>query len=481
VSRDDDLRTALERAEAGDVRTAAAACRRALAADPTDAYANRLMGQIELGIGHPAEARRHLARAIDRSDAEQDYHDLARAFLLERRFKDSYRALDRGLRRYPGSEMLTGSRAEILATEGRHADALATIEPVLSSLGDRTPHPAVAVALSYVARRAGRVDEALGLLFRVADDESGDPRARTVCLFRAALLLDLDGRYEEAWATAERANARVSRAFDPGRFAGDVDRLIEDWPPERAESMLAPSTTSERPVFIVGMPRSGTSLTEQILSAHPAIYAGGETPIIPDLLGEITADASTGVRGFVFDQTRIDRLAGTLADRYHRLARRARRITDKLPDNVMQLGLIAMLLPGARVIHCVRDPQDTCLSCYFNLFRGHIQYAYDLTHLGTYARHSARLMDHWKRVLPLRFFDLRYEELVADQERVTRDLLDFLGLDWHDECLRFFESDRVALTASIDQVRRPIYGASVGRHKHYEPHLAPLERALAGA
>jgi hypothetical protein len=171
-----------------------------------------------------------------------------------------------------------------------------------------------------------------------------------------------------------------------------------------------------------------------------------------------------------------------LAEAY--LARRsavcgsARRVTDKMPTNFFYLGMIALLLPKARIIHCRRDPLDTCLSCYFTNFRNRPAHACDLEDLGIYYRHYQRLMEHWQGVLPLEILEVRYEDLVEDLPAQTRRLLDFCGLPWDERCLRYYENQRPVQTSSVWQVRQPIYTTSIGRWRHYEKYLQPLLDAL---
>jgi len=156
----------------------------------------------------------------------------------------------------------------------------------------------------------------------------------------------------------------------------------------------------------------------------------------------------------------------------------ALRITDKTPSNFLRLGLIALLFPKARAIHCQRDPLDTCLSCYFLRFGQGQAFAYDLADLGRYYRDYARLMEHWRRVLPSPLLEVPYEALVADQEGWSRRLIAFLGLDWDDRCLAFYRSERQVKTASVWQVRQPVYASSIGRWRRYSKHLGPLFAAL---
>jgi hypothetical protein len=234
---------------------------------------------------------------------------------------------------------------------------------------------------------------------------------------------------------------------------------------------------SDVPVFIVGMQRSGTTLTEQIAASHPQVYGAGELEHIRRIAGMIKIGRPEST---VRQLTSADSLA--LAGDYLRKVREiggdALRIVDKMPHNFQYLGLIAILFPKARIIHCTRDPMDNCVSCFTQSFTGHHGYNTDLRQLGLYYREYRRLMDHWRRVLPIPMLEIDYEEMVADQETQSRRLIDFLGLDWDPACLNFHETDRSVQTASRWQVRQPIYKTSVKRWKDYEKHLGPLKKAL---
>ncbi|MHB8256706.1 MAG: sulfotransferase family protein [Acidiferrobacterales bacterium] len=181
-----------------------------------------------------------------------------------------------------------------------------------------------------------------------------------------------------------------------------------------------------------------------------------------------------------FTRKNIDPIAQKYLDRLGGLAHNVVRVTDKMPHNFMALGLIDLLFPGARVIHCVRDPVDTCLSIYFQHFNDTHVYARDLSSLGQYYRQYQRLMAHWKTVLRIPLMDIQYEELVENQEDLSRRMIEFCELKWDDRCLRFHESVRFVTTPSYDQVRRPIYRKSVARWKNYEQFIEPLLSALRG-
>ena len=321
------------------------------------------------------------------------------------------------------------------------------------------------------ARRDGDPRSVADLLERRVAAVDLNPRERALLLFELGHLYDHLGAYDTAFARFQTANRLRRPAFDRAGFA----RLIEGLIAAGSDGVQA-TNRSTVPVFIVGMPRSGTSLVEQILASHPAVFGAGELNDLPRLVAEI----SPGYPGGLTELTAadLDRSAERHLARLASLGHGAERVTDKLPGNFLHLGIIARLFPGARIVHCLRDPLDTCLSCYFHDFGGIHPYAYDLGDLGFAYRQYECLMDHWRSTLPLPILEVRYEDLIADQEGMSRALVAFVGLDWRDECLQFHRTPRLVHTASYDQVRRPLYTSSVGRARHYYPHLGRLVEAL---
>ena len=260
---------------------------------------------------------------------------------------------------------------------------------------------------------------------------------------------------------------RIAAVFDRDFFAAAAD---------------GGGCPSEVPVFILGMPRSGTTLVEQILASHSQVHGGGELPDIGALacgLGELDGER----RGFPEAARAVPPAAWRDLGQAYGTGLRlrgpgARRVTDKMPHNFLYIGLIHRLLPRARIILCRRDPVDVCLSCYMQRFDKPHNYAYDLADLGGYYRLYDRLMAHWRQVLPGRWLEVRYEALVAAPEVETRRLLDWCGLSWEAGCLAFHRNPRPVHTASVMQVRQPIYRDAVRRWKRLEGHLGPLLEAL---
>lgn len=235
------------------------------------------------------------------------------------------------------------------------------------------------------------------------------------------------------------------------------------------------------PIFIVGMPRSGTTLIEQILASHPAVAGAGELKVF-DIVTAGVQLPEHDAAGWEAALVQLHELGQRYLDQVWKLAPEARYITDKLPGNFLHLGLLHLMLPHAKIIHAMRDPVDVCFSCYTHHFRDQHDYAYDLATLGRYYRRYMKLMQHWQRVLPSgRIFDARYEDIVADPEQQVRRLLNYVGLPWDDACLKFHENRRAVQTASLIQVRKPIYSSSVARWKRYEKHLGPLLEMVAPA
>jgi hypothetical protein len=264
----------------------------------------------------------------------------------------------------------------------------------------------------------------------------------------------------------------AQKPYDSTLFTAAVDRLIEVFTPELfAKLPRADVRGGERPLFIVGMPRSGTTLTEQILASHSQVVGGGELSVLLGL-GMQIPDYPHGVRDL--GAKALCGLAVKYLEKLDTVSAASPRVTDKLPFNFLHIGLIALLFPKAAVIHCRRDPVDNALSCFFTGFADQIQFANDLTTIGNYYLDYARLMRHWHAVLPGRIFDLQYEEVVADTERVVRALVAHCGLEWEDACLAFHRTERGVRTPSRWQVRQPMYGSSVARWKRYEKHLEPL-------
>ncbi|MGH7138968.1 MAG: sulfotransferase, partial [Pirellulales bacterium] len=357
---------------------------------------------------------------------------------------------------------------EVLRDYPQHADALAQLATLLRG---KLPEPDRLL-----------IDE------RLADSDL-TAAGRSSLLFGLAHVRDADGAYEQAAAHLEQANALSlalrndhNQGYDPDEHARFVENLISVFSPEFFARMGGCGLESERTVFIVGLPRSGTTLTEQVLASHSQVFGAGELRLARhDFLA--VGDEQSEDRAFAglarLEAGTVRRIAQRHLEQLEGLNDTAPRVVDKMPDNYMYLGLLSVLFPKAKFIHCRREARDVAVSCWMTNFRN-IPWANDPQHIAVRFDLYRRLMEHWREVLPGAVLEVDYEETVADLESVARRLVAWCGLDWEPACLAFHEGKRPVRTASVVQVRQPLYQHAVGRWKNYENALAPLFERLEG-
>ncbi len=319
----------------------------------------------------------------------------------------------------------------------------------------------------------------------LAADIGSLPAAEHMYLhFALGAVYSAGGRHADSFRHQLEGN-RLKRAaipYDEATALATLQRLPAVFTKDVLRAGSERGIASELPIFIVGMPRSGTTLVEQILASHPSVFGAGELMDLPILLGQ--QKSANGVMDF--DQAiaglKSEGLAGLGAAYIEKLrvhAPAAPRIVDKLPDNYMRLGFIHLALPRARIIHVRRDPVDTCLSCFSKLFVGELPYAYDLAEVGRYYRAYEAVMAHWREVLPAGvMLEVQYEDVVADLAGQARRMLAHCDLPWDDRCLSFHTTRRTVKTASVTQVRKPLYGSAVGKWHVYGDMARPLFDAL---
>lgn len=278
-----------------------------------------------------------------------------------------------------------------------------------------------------------------------------------------------------------RGNAlmRAQIHYDEPSTLGEFDHIAEIFTPEFMRMFAGAGEPSSLPVFIVGMPRSGTTLIEQILASHPQVFGGGELSTLKSIAARTgtPSDGSTASYDVIAEMLR--RVGAEYVSEVARMAPHATRITDKMPSNFRYAGLIHTALPNARIIHVLRDPLDTCFSCFSKLFANGQNQTYDMGELGRYYLHYRKLMDHWHRVMPSgRIMDVQYEDVVSDLEGQARRIIAHCGLEWDSRCLAFHSSNRPVHTASAVQVRQPLYRSAIARAASFRPFLQPLLDAL---
>ncbi|NET09622.1 MAG: tetratricopeptide repeat protein [Symploca sp. SIO2B6] len=287
--------------------------------------------------------------------------------------------------------------------------------------------------------------------------------------------------YSRSFYHFQQGNDACKVFFDRENNERLVEQTIEVCDRALFERAFGQGDGTVSPIFIVGMPRSGTTLTGSILIRHPNVGGLGELPHIIDMARSIPNHAD-GLFYPHYLKTMTPEQIHHRAQKYIRhtseLAPMGHRTVDKMPANFFYLGLIALLFPNAKVIHCRRHPLDTCLSCYFKYFRNGLDFSFNLEDLGHYYRGYQQIMEHWSDVLPIPIFHLDYEQLVQNQVQVSQDLLEFCDLPWDDDCLDFHQGTHPVNTASLWQVRQPLYTSSIQRWKYYEKEIEPLRKIL---
>lgn len=282
---------------------------------------------------------------------------------------------------------------------------------------------------------------------------------------------DYDSAFQHYYL-ANELKKRFSPKYNRTEISGEIDKTIIDFSPDKLRSADGKVSDSRKPVFIVGMPRSGTSLIEQILASHPNIHGAGELQFWRKLMKDIGAEK----KNFFDDKSRAE-IASQCLSNLDSYSSDALRVVDKTPTNYLYLGYIHAIFPKAKIIHLYRNPLDTCLSIFFQNFGPYHAYANDLNDISHYYQSYLKLMEHWHKVLPNDvLLDVSYEDVVDDQEKLSKRIIEFLDLPWDNKCLKYFETSRKVGTASNWQVRQPIYKSSKERWRNYEAHISGAPR-----
>jgi tetratricopeptide (TPR) repeat protein len=435
---------------------------------------------VLLDQGRAMEAEPLLRQAVAGRPGDPAVHRLhGRALRLLGRIEEAAAAQRAALRLKPDYAAAQADLGDTLKAQGALNEAIAAYERAIA-LDPRFAAAYRVLAHSRTFRAAD--DPVLTAMRALAADPALTDAQRMNLAFALGKAWEDLGDHDRAFTHLAEGNRLKRATFDGTPEDGEAwlgPALAGAFPAARCADRAAAPETPPTPIFIVGMPRSGTSLVEQILASHPLVHGAGELPTLERLIlarhptPEAAAAASTAEMAALG--------AAYLEDLRHRAPAAVPYVTDKMPLNFRYLGVIARALPQARVIHCRRDALDTCLSNFKTYFSSPgLRFAYDLTDLGRYHRLYEAAMAHWRTACPDLVHDLSYEALIADQEVETRRLLDACGLPWDDACLRFHETERVVQTTSSVQVRRPLYRSSVSLAEKYGDRLAPLVAALRG-
>lgn len=463
---------ALERQ--GRVAEAMAAFRRLLEVDSDFAEAHAKLGNLLLMTDHDPEGLKHLRCCVAaKPDSSLAFMCEAKILVEEGNAAAAEPAIRRAIeldRQNPDAQALLGS---ILMELGRFEDAAAASDLAVA-LNRR--QLAAYHALTHVKKMTEADRPLVNQMEWMLKEYKLAAEGRIPIHFALGKAYDDLGEYGNAIAHFDEANALKRQSVSCGHSGYGVitDRQIEKFSADFFSRNAGAGSDWDGAVLVVGMPRSGTTLVEQILSSHPHIAAAGELAFWRDQVSTARFDENGRI-----DPAWISATARQYQALLSGISPTARRVTDKMPQNFNLIALIHAVLPRARIIHCRRHPVDTCLSNYFQNFSRRIDFAYDRSDLLAFYRQYERLMAHWRSVLPTDIFmEVQYEDLVANPEPVTRKMIEFCGLDWDDACLHSERNKRAVRTASVWQARQPVYRTSVARWRNYEPWLGPLRELL---
>jgi len=427
------------------------AAQRGIELDPKRAEAHSLLGRIHLDLGDETKARARYDHALELNPNHGSAHNALGSLLLE---------------------------------QGKLEEAEASFRTGMSLETDQGENLESLFNLAFAIKIKKDSPEHIGLV--EAEKRMADFSERKLMLLHFALgkMCDDFEEYGTAFDHYLKACEMKRATFDYS--AEDMTKVYKQtqsiFTPELIEKLKPYADHSAKPIFVLGSPRSGTTLTEQIIASHPDVFGAGELPDFSKALSSLPNVQSQEVFPKVIAELSAEQLVHIGKEYIKRITEHSPnspRVTDKMPSNYFYLGLIHALLPNAKIVHVNRNPLDTCISCFSRIF-AHNQYqSYNLSELGAYYREYIKLMDYWRKILPKgAFYDITYEELVNDPEGQAKALIAFCGLEWDEECLNFHRNKRSVRTASVTQVRKPIYKSSMEKWRRYSGKLDPLIEAL---
>jgi tetratricopeptide (TPR) repeat protein len=516
------LALAAELQQQGNWAEAETLLRDVLRRAPRDVNALRLLATCAAFSGRYPEAERLLRRVVAAApDYVEAQLDLGRLFKEQHRLAAAIGQFEKAIELEPGSFQGHFLLASVLAPAARTHDAIAAYRKALEL---RPRHAGAWLGLGHMLKTAGQQEEAIEAYrecirlkpgngeiywslanlktYRLSDadiaeierqlelapqdaDGGEDTQSRVNFLFSLAKAWEDRGDFDRAWRYYDEGNRtqRMEENYDPVRTETMNDALVQVFDRDFMAARAGQGHPSNEPIFIVGLPRSGSTLLEQILASHSQVEGTAELPyagIVSNSIGRNRAD------GVNYPMAARDLDAGQLrqlGQDYLDLARIHRtegcpRFIDKMPNNFPAVGFLQLVLPNAKIVDARRYPLDSCLSCYRQLFARGQSFTYDLTDIGEYFLQYQRMMDYWHETLPGRVLTVQYEDMVTDFDHQVRRLLDFCGLPFEEACVRFWETDRPVRTASSEQVRQPIYTQSIHRWRRYAQHLGELIEVL---
>ena len=452
--------------------------RNSVAKPAKDAEGLAFRGRLAIVAGRAGEAKSLLEKSIKIQPSHEAYRLLAQYHLLMVENDEAMATARASIDLDPGNPGPRIESAAILIEMGRDEEAAETLTPAIDSPRlDETLSRRLEITRASIEIQQDDPDAAVARLDAVlAQDLRQMERHGALDLLAKAC--DRAGHYDRAFEAAGTRNRESGFHLEPKEITRQVDVIIKNTDRESLE--LWPTGIDDpRPVFVAGMPRSGTSLVDRLIDAHPRAAGVGELPLLERFAAQLTKASRPGPPPACFGELQEPawkKAASTALRRLEERARNADRIVDKSLANDRMLGIASRLLPGCRVLHVIRDPRDVAVSCFLGRFQEHeLPWTTSLESIAAAWRESHRMMEHWKTVLDIPILEVRYERLVQDPDHEFPRIIEFLGLEWDDACRRFHENSSPIRTLSFDQVNRPLYTSSVARHRNYQRHLDGID------
>ena len=438
------------------------------------AYANLAIAYIDIGSREEA-----VDCCLNATRLKPDFSGghllLASSYSSLGEYEKALNSYDHALKLEPKNLTATAGKSDSLLKLGRKHDAY---EMLRSKVGKIGIEPSIVISYAAACPDTACKEQAAAYLESALKSPGLSHKQQLQLHFSAGRLYDQMEQYDLAFQHYEKGNNLAHRSYDAEADNVLFDSIIKTFSNSSLHKFPKVESHILTPVFIIGMPRSGTSLVERILGSHSKIYPAGELGDIPrignSLSNSTKAESRFPVGVFEVGVDSLIKFSHEHIKFLAELSNNTSIVTDKLPHNFLYLGFIQCLFPNAKIIHCKRDPLDTCLSNYFQYFSGPLDYPYDLANIANHYNNYMRIMKHWENTIDLPIYNLKYEALVSDQEYMTKELLSFLDLSIEESCLEFNRSVYVTRTASFEQVREPMYTRSIERWRHYEKHIGEL-------
>jgi len=485
---DKQLHMASQRIKAGDAKGVLLGLMELTKKHPKDPRVLDLLCSAHATLGRHAEAIDAGKRAVA-IDLENPNTRIRYAMALQAggEYEEALNEYERALYRAPGNLHILRSKLGLFTDLGDHKRALEALEVIDKVVKKTTPppHEIISIALNKarLSPKTLPAQPVIDELLPMAKDESFPNAFRVSAYHHLGRLSETTKDYDNAIQHFISGNNIDKPEWKPDAFSAYITKLINCW--KGASKVPNANVTIKGPklIFIVGMMRSGTSLTEQMISQLPSVTPGGEmNAVARSVIPFESVPSPWGAQPFpvsrlIYNQRVINKIAQSAATYYTDVAKEGI-VTDKQPYNTFYVPLIARLFPDAKIIHCCRDPQDTCLSNFMQTYARPHPYTHDLSWLGRYSADYLRMMAEWHKLPEVNMLDVQYEDTVSDPEAQSKRICEFLEIPWTEDILDFHNSSRTVRTASRDQVRKPIYKSSVFKHEHYTQHLAPLRQGI---